>query len=88
MGLVLGYIIINNPVRNRCINCNNLLGNLFEQKVEYSIKEVKMGILDTDMDDGMVSEEEADKIDCDPALYLDRFPDPFQNHWNPMMPNF
>lgn len=47
-----------------------------------------MGILDTDMDDGMVSEEEADKIDCDPALYLDRFPDPFQNHWNPMMPNF
>lgn len=46
-----------------------------------------MGILNVDIDDGTISEEEANRIDDDAALYLDRFKDPFNSWQVPLIPS-
>jgi hypothetical protein len=37
-----------------------------------------MCLLEADEEEGAISEEEAEEIEHDEALYLDRFPDPFK----------
>lgn len=43
-----------------------------------------MSNLSIDLEENSFSEEEAEKIDFDDDMYLDRFPDPFEQ---PIMPS-
>jgi len=43
-----------------------------------------MSLLSLDIEEGAITEDEANAIDSDPALYLDEFQDPFYQPIQPM----